>query len=258
MFDETAIQKLIEDVAARRVSVDDCLAKLRSMPFEADDHAMLDHHRAIRCGLAEVVFCPGKSEKQVAEILQRLCKHHDRVLATRATVAQYEAARALTPDLRYHELAKAIWLDRSPQDKKPGIVIAAAGTVDLGVAEEAALTAELMGNAVERVHDVGVAGLHRLLPHVTSLQQANVIIAVAGMEGALPSVIGGLAGRPVIAVPTSAGYGTSFGGVTALLAMLNSCASGVTVVNIDNGFGAGYAAALINRNCRELTADERG
>ena len=249
MYDEASILKLIESVAAGRVSVDACVAKLRAMPFESGEHATLDHHRAIRSGLAEVVYCPGKSEKQVADILRRLTTHHDRVLATRATVAQYEAAKALVPELKFHELAKAIWLDRSPQPKAPGIVIAAAGTVDLGVAEEAALTAELMGNAVERIYDVGVAGLHRLLPHVATLQKANVIVCVAGMEGALPSVVGGLAGRPVIAVPTSAGYGASFGGIAALLAMLNSCASGVTVVNIDNGFGAGFAAAMINRNC---------
>jgi NCAIR mutase (PurE)-related protein len=249
MFDQASIEKLIRAVAAREVSPEACIEKLRSMPFESSEHSLLDHHRALRCGLAEVVFCPGKTEKQVAEILQRLARHHDRVLATRATAAQYEAAKSLTPELKFHETAKAIWLDRSTEPKSPGVVVAAAGTVDLGVAEEAALTAELMGNAVARIFDVGVAGLHRLLPHVATIQNANVIVAVAGMEGALPSVIGGLAGRPVIAVPTSAGYGASFGGVAALLAMLNSCASGVTVVNIDNGFGAGFAAGLVNQRC---------
>jgi NCAIR mutase (PurE)-related protein len=247
MFDQAAILKLIQAVADGTVSVGACIDKLRSMPFESSDHSMLDHHRALRNGFAEVVFCPGKTETQVAEILERLCRHHDTVLATRATRAQYDAARQLTPELQYHEQARAIWIERSPGPKQPGIVIAAAGTVDLRVAEEAALTAELMGNAVERIYDVGVAGLHRLLPHVSTLQRANAIVAVAGMEGALPSVIGGLAGRPVIAVPTSAGYGAAFGGIAALLAMLNSCASGVTVVNIDNGFGAGFAAALINQ-----------
>lgn len=246
-MNEQSIRALLGMVADGRVSIDAAVDDLRALPFEDMGFATLDHHRGLRWGFPEVVFCPGKTAEQVALICNRLAERSAQVLATRATPAQYEAAQALTPDLQYHSLARAIWLDRNPQRaRKPGVVLCAAGTSDLPVAEEAALTADLMGHAVTRVYDVGVAGLHRLTPHVATLQGANVVIAVAGMEGALASVLGGLVRCPVIAVPTSVGYGASFGGLAALLAMLNSCATGVAVVNIDNGYGAGHLAAVIN------------
>ena len=189
----------------------------------------------------------GKTPEQVAEIAVRLAERADRVLVTRADRATFEATHTALPDVTYHETARAITLDRRPEARQPGVTILCGGTADLPVAEEAAVTAELMGSAVERVFDVGVAGIHRLLDHLPALRDARAIVAVAGMEGALPSVVGGLVAVPVIAVPTSVGYGASFGGIAPLLAMLNACATGVAVVNIDNGFGAGYLAAVINR-----------
>ena len=189
----------------------------------------------------------GKTPEQVAEIAVRLAERADRVLVTRADRTTFEATHAALPDVTYHETARAITLDRRPEARQPGVTILCGGTADLPVAEEAAVTAELMGSAVERVYDVGVAGIHRLLDHLPALRDARAIVAVAGMEGALPSVVGGLVAVPVIAVPTSVGYGASFGGIAPLLAMLNACATGVAVVNIDNGFGAGYLAAVINR-----------
>lgn len=246
-MNEQSLRTLLQAVADGRATLDDAIESLRALPFEDLGFATLDHHRGLRWGFPEVVFCQGKTPDQVAALCARLAERSAQVLATRATPQQYAAAVASTPELRYHETARAIWLDREPaRRRKPGIVLCAAGTSDLPVAEEAALTADLMGHAVTRVIDVGVAGLHRLAPHLTTLQRANVVIAVAGMEGALASVLGGLVRCPVIAVPTSVGYGASFGGLAALLAMLNSCASGVAVVNIDNGFGAGHIAALIN------------
>jgi pyridinium-3,5-biscarboxylic acid mononucleotide synthase len=209
--------------------------------------AKLDHERARRKGFPEVVFCAGKTPAQVAAIVERLCAREPRVLGTRASETQFRAARRRVRGLRYHELARALFLDREPRRRRlPGVVVAAAGTSDLPVAEEAALTLDLMGHAPERIYDVGVAGLHRLVRHLPALRAANVVVVVAGMEGALPSVVGGLVSAPVIAVPTSIGYGASFGGMAALLAMLNSCAPGVAVVNIDNGYGAGHLAASIN------------
>ena len=258
LMNEQSIRTLLRQVADGQTSIDAAVDDLRALPFEDLGFAILDHHRGLRWGFPEVVFCPGKTPEQVAVICSRLAERSAQVLATRATPAQYEAAVALTPDLQYHSLARAIWLDRNPQRvRKPGVVLCAAGTSDLPVAEEAALTADLMGQAVTRVFDVGVAGLHRLTPHVATLQSANVIIAVAGMEGALASVLGGLVRCPVIAVPTSIGYGASFGGLAALLAMLNSCATGVAVVNIDNGYGAGHLAAVINDQSQQPTAPVR-
>ncbi|MDW8317339.1 MAG: nickel pincer cofactor biosynthesis protein LarB [Anaerolineae bacterium] len=246
-MDETRVRDLLAAVADGRTPVEEALQALRRLPYEDLGFALLDTHRSLRAGFPEVIFCAGKTEEQVAAIAARLAEHSPRLLGTRATPAQYEAARRLVPDLRYHETARALWLDREPErPRQPGVVIAAAGTADLPVAEEAALTLDLMGHAAERVYDVGVAGLHRLRPHLATLQAAHVLVVVAGMEGALPSVIGGLVAAPVIAVPTSVGYGASFGGLAALLAMLNSCAPGVAVVNIDNGFGAGVLAARIN------------
>ena len=197
--------------------------------------------------LPEVVLGEGKTPQQVAEIAARLAERADRVLVTRADRTRFEAVQAALPDVIYHETARAITLDRRQEPKQPGVAVLCGGTADLPVAEEAAVTAELMGNAVERVYDVGVAGIHRLLDHLDVLANARALVVVAGMEGALPSVVGGLVAVPVIAVPTSVGYGASFGGIAPLLAMLNACAAGVAVVNIDNGFGAGYLAAVINR-----------
>jgi NCAIR mutase (PurE)-related protein len=248
MWNEQQIRQLLGRVSRGEQTVDEALTSFRSLPYEeAGSFAKLDHHRSLRQGFPEVIFCSGKTVPQVAEIVAKMAQHHPRLLGTRATREQYDAARALVPDVQFHELAKAIYLDREPQRaRKPGIVLVAAGTSDLPVAEECALTLDLMGHAVERTYDVGVAGLHRLLAHVSTIQSASVVIVVAGMEGALPSVIGGLVNAPVIAVPTSVGYGASFGGLAALLGMLNSCAPGLAVVNIDNGYGAAHLAARIN------------
>lgn len=245
--DQESLRQLLAKLAAGEMSVETALDALRSLPFEDLEFAQIDHHRALRWGFSEVVFCAGKTPEQVAGIVEHLAARGPRVLGTRASIEQFEAAHKVVPDLHYHPLARCLWLDRQPENpRKPGVVVVAAGTSDLPVVEEAVLTLELMGHAPHRIVDVGVAGLHRLLPHIPTLQRANVVIVVAGMEGALASVVGGLTDAPVIAVPTSVGYGASFGGVAALLAMLNSCASGVAVVNIDNGYGAGHIAALIN------------
>jgi NCAIR mutase (PurE)-related protein len=246
-MNNTALRRLLAQVADGSVAVDQAMAALRSLPFEQIDGAVIDHHRALRSGFPEVIYCQGKTPAQVAAIAERLAAGSPRILGTRATPAHHAAAQATVPDLQYHELARCIWLDREPERPgHPGVVVAGAGTSDLPVLEEAALTLTLMGHPPTRIVDVGVAGLHRLFPHVVTLQQANVVVVAAGMEGALPSVIGGLTDAPVIAVPTSVGYGASFNGLAALLAMLNSCASGIAVVNIDNGFGAGHTAALVN------------
>lgn len=247
-MDQQGVRALLERVARGDESVEGAVAALRSLPYEDLGFATLDHHRTLRWGFPEVIFCAGKTSEQVATIAARLAERSQRVLGTRASREQYEAARAMLPDLRYHELARCIWLDRDAEaPRHGGVVVVAAGTSDLPVLEEAVLTLELMGHSPHRIMDVGVAGLHRLLPHIPTIQNANVVIVVAGMEGALASVVGGLTDAPVIAVPTSVGYGASFGGLAALLAMLNSCASGVAVVNIDNGYGAGHMAALINQ-----------
>lgn len=218
------------------------------MPFEDLGFARVDHHRALRCGFPEVIFCTGKTAEQVASIAERIVASGNDLLATRATPAMHEAVTARCPSAVYHEAARAIVVQDDWQDQGIGdVLVVSAGTSDISVAEEAAVTARVLGNRVERVFDVGVAGIHRLFAHREAIMNASVLIVVAGMEGALPSVVGGMVSRPVIAVPTSVGYGASFNGLAALLAMLNSCASGVTVVNIDGGFNAGYAAGLINR-----------
>jgi NCAIR mutase (PurE)-related protein len=220
---------------------------LRQLPFEDLGFARVDHHRALRQGFPEVVFGAGKAPDQVAAIAERIVAHGHSLLVTRTDTAAYEAVVAKVPGARYHDQARAITLAKEDVSAGVGVIlVAAAGTSDLPVAEEAVVTAELMGNRVDRLYDVGVAGLHRLFAAHDRLQAARVIVVVAGMEGALPSVIGGLVRVPVIAVPTSIGYGASFGGVAALLGMLNSCATGVAVVNIDNGFGAAAMASLIN------------
>lgn len=239
------LKALLQAIAEGRVSPEQALEQLRLLPYESVEFARIDHHRALRKGFPEVVFCTGKTPEQVAEIVARLVPH-GRVLATRATLEQYEAVRQRVPEAVYHPEARAIRVGEFPEaPETPYGVVVSAGTADIPVAEEAALTARMMGVAVRTLYDVGVAGLHRLLEHLPMLMEARAIVVVAGMEGALPSVVGGLVPCPVIAVPTSVGYGAHFGGLAPLLTMLNTCAPGVSVVNIDNGFGAGYCLALI-------------
>ena len=243
-----SIRKLFEEVRKGKLSPDEAVERLRYLPFEDLEFAKVDHHRLLRVGMPEVIFGQAKTPLQVAQIFTRLAKHAGNVLATRATQAQFAAVKKKVPKAEYRERARAIVLRRDNQKHGKGtIAVVSAGTSDIPVAEEAAVTAEVMGNEVEHLYDVGVAGIHRLFAHRNSLIKARVVIVCAGMEGALPSVIGGLVGVPVIAVPTSVGYGAAFDGLAALLGMMNSCASNVSVVNIDNGFGAGYVASLINR-----------
>jgi NCAIR mutase (PurE)-related protein len=243
------LRLLLDRVRRGGTDVEAALEELRGLPFENLGHfATLDHHRPLRSGIPEVVLGQGKQAEQVVAIARRLAESGDKVLVTRVEPAMAEAVRAEMPELTYHPLPRLLVLGRTPaEEKRPGILIVTAGTADLPVAEEAAMTAELLGNAVERMYDVGVAGIHRLLDQVDRLWQARVIVVVAGMDGVLPSVVGGLVSVPVVAVPTSVGYGASFEGLAALLTMLNSCAPGVGVVNIDNGFGAGCLASSINR-----------
>jgi pyridinium-3,5-biscarboxylic acid mononucleotide synthase len=294
------LRELLEEVKQEQVSVEEALTRLRTLPFEDLGFARPDHHRALRTGFPEVIFCPGKTVSQIIAIAERLTAYAPKILASRADPATADAIQAAFPSTRYHEAARmlvipgtaalptpetnitdtttnetsrqdakmqsqnnAITTDTetienphlpmtlrpdnlTPNRQRGTVLIVAAGTSDFPVAEEAAVTAAEMGSPVERLYDVGVAGLHRLLAQQDKLHAANVLVVVAGMEGALPSVVGGLVARPVIAVPTSVGYGANFGGLSALLTMLNSCASGIAVVNIDNGFGAGYMAHLIN------------
>jgi len=243
-----SIKQLFQQVRSGEVSPDDAVARLRHLPFEDIGFAKVDHHRRLRAGMPEVIFGQGKSPAQVAGIFVRLAKHGGNVLATRADEKQFAAVKKKVRGVEYRELARAIVLERDPTKYGKGMVaVVSAGTSDIPVAEEALVTAELMGNDVQHFYDVGVAGIHRLLANRQALTKARVVIVCAGMEGALPSVVGGLVGVPVIAVPTSIGYGASFKGIAALLGMLNSCASNVSVVNIDNGFGGGYVASLINR-----------
>jgi pyridinium-3,5-biscarboxylic acid mononucleotide synthase len=248
-FDESALRELFAAVQSGAINVDHAVKRLKHLPFEEMDGVTLDHHRSLRKGFGEVIYCAGKTPIQVAEISQRLAARSTRILGTRATPEQYAAARRKVRDLQYDPPARVLWLKRDNNPGLPGVIVIAAGTSDLPVAQEAERTLDIMGHEPVRIRDVGVAGLHRLLSHVKALHDAHVIIAVAGMEGALPSVVAGLVAAPVIAVPTSVGYGASFGGIAALLAMLNSCASGLSVVNIDNGFGAAYMAAMINQQC---------
>ena len=230
------------------LGLDEVLSQLRGLPYQDLDFAKVDHHRSIRKGFPEVVFGEGKTVEQIVSIARAHLLSADRLLITRASAEVYSAVRSEVPDATYEETAAAIVVDRRDRrEQTPGVLVVCAGTADLPVACEAVVTAEIMDCEIERVFDVGVAGIHRLLDHLPALQRARVVVAVAGMDGALPSVVGGLVSAPVIAVPTSIGYGASFDGLAALLAMLNSCAPGVGVVNIDNGFGAGYLAAVINR-----------
>ena len=243
----TEATQLLEKFRAGGVRRDKVLQAFQAAPIADIGFAQVDTHRALRTGFPEVIFGAGKTPEQVAKIAAKLLDHGENVLATRVTPEHARAVKKKFKNAVHHEMARCITIEKKPLPKRAGtIAIACAGTSDLPVAEEAAVTAEIMGNRVERVCDVGVAGVHRLLSRIETLRSANVVIVVAGMEGALPSVVAGLVSKPVIAVPTSIGYGASFGGLAALLGMLNSCGSGVTVVNIDNGFGAGYAASQIN------------
>ncbi len=256
-MDVERLRDMLEKVKNGEMVIDDAISSLRTLPFEDLGFAKLDHHRALRNGFPEVVYCPGKTTPHILEILDKLTQRSYKVLASRATPDVAQAVLAQFNNAEYHEMARmlVVQADRGEQiaiEPKPTtvgtVLVVSAGTADMPVAEEAAVTASEMGSSVERLYDVGVAGIHRLLGHQDQLLSANVLIVVAGMEGALASVVGGLVSRPVIAVPTSVGYGASFHGLSALLTMLNSCATGVGVVNIDNGFGAGYLAHLINRD----------
>jgi len=240
------LKRLLEDVQNGRVGVPSALDSLRTLPFEDVGFASLDHHRALRQGFPEVIFCEGKTPKQVIAIARRLLSKGNRLLATRVDRPIAQALRRLDRRAVYHELARAVVVDGDRGRLEGDVLIVTAGTADIPVAEEAKVTAEVMGSQVTVLYDVGVAGIHRILARHARLLQARVVVVVAGMDGVLKSVVGGLVDCPVVAVPTSRGYGASFGGIAALLGMLNSCASGVVVVNIDNGFGAASVANLIN------------
>jgi len=250
-MDRHDLKKLLDHVAAGRMKPEQAVERLRHMPFEDLGFAKIDHHRALRQGYAEVVFACGKTPAQVATIVKRMLAgrgSRQNVLVTRADAKTFATVKRVARAAKFHPLSGVIAVERSREIRGKGLIlVVTAGTSDIPVAEEALLTAQMMGNRAEALYDVGVAGLHRLLEHKGKLDAARVIICVAGMEGALPSVVGGLVAVPVIAVPTSTGYGASFGGVAALLGMLNSCASNVSVVNIDNGFGAACVASVINR-----------
>ena len=248
-MDSERLVELLEQVRNKRVDVTQALARLRHLPFEDLGFAKIDHHRALRQGFPEVILGQGKDVREIAAIVRAMRRRKSSILLTRVDAQKMAHLRRLRTGLTFHALARAASWSAKPIKivGKGAVLVICAGTSDIPVAEEAAVTATIMGNRVERLFDVGVAGIHRLLENRSRLDAASVLIVVAGMEGALPSVVGGLVGKPVIAVPTSIGYGASFHGLAALLGMLNSCAAGVTVVNIDNGFGAGFAASLINR-----------
>jgi NCAIR mutase (PurE)-related protein len=247
-MDVQSLKILLEKVKNGETGIDEALERLRKLPFEDLGFAKVDHHRAIRNGYPEVIYSEGKTVEQIKEIVKRLMNTGNNIMATRASREVYEGILEITNDVIYYEVPRIVVVKRQEIIISSKLIaVISAGTSDIKVAEEAAVTAETLGNKVNRIYDVGVAGIHRLLAKTDEIMSANVIIVVAGMEGALASVVGGLVDKPVIAVPTSIGYGASFGGIAALLTMLNSCASGVGVVNIDNGFGAGYLASTINK-----------
>jgi NCAIR mutase (PurE)-related protein len=251
-MDAEQLKKLLEQVKAGQIDINEAVNKLRHLPYEELGFARIDHHRQLRRGFAETIYCPGKTPEQVAEIFSRMAEKGSNILVTRATEQVYQAVAKKIPNARYEKDARAIVLEQKKlTPSKNAIPIVTAGTADLPVAAEAKVTCEIMGQKTELICDAGVAGLHRIINSLPKLQNANVIIVIAGMEGALASVVGGLVSCPVIAVPTSVGYGASFEGLAALLTMLNSCAAGVTVVNIDNGFSAGLTATLINKKIEE-------
>lgn len=263
---EKDIKTLLEQVKNAEISIDDAAYAFKDLPYKDMGFANIDNHRALRTGYPEVIFCQGKTSEQIRDIMVELVKKGGNIMGTRATAADYEAVKEALPQAVFYETARIIAVldeetaeringsdqcDSNESDELlsnlPTVAVVTAGTADIPVAEEAAVTAEILGNRVNRIYDVGVAGIHRLFDKLSKIREADVVIAVAGMEGALASVVGGLVDAPVIAVPTSIGYGANLGGISALLSMLNSCANGVAVVNIDNGFGAAYIAAVINR-----------
>jgi NCAIR mutase (PurE)-related protein len=248
MTGKSDIKKLLEQVRDGKISSEDAMKKLSDLPFKDLGHTKIDNHRELRTGYPEVIFCEGKTAEQVRNIMEYMSTQSVNILGTRANKEIYQNVHEALPQAEYNELARTITIKQAEiKPTKTAIAVLTAGTSDMPVAEEAAVTAEIFGNRVERFFDVGVAGIHRLYNNLDRIRQARVIIVIAGMEGALPSIVGGLVDKPIIAVPTSIGYGASFNGLAALLGMLTSCASGVTVVNIDNGFGAAYMASMINK-----------
>jgi NCAIR mutase (PurE)-related protein len=242
------LEKLLVDIRTGTISTEEALEKLRTFPYTDLGYARIDHHREIRTGYPEIIYCAGKTNEQVMGIFKVMVEKENNVIGTRATVEMYDSVRSIIPQAVYFKEARIISVQKEkPEAPESTIAVITAGTSDIPVAEEAAITAELLGNKVIRIYDAGVAGIHRLVDKLPEIRSCAVIIVIAGMEGALASVVGGLVDKPVIAVPTSVGYGASFGGISALLAMLTSCSAGVTVVNIDNGFGAGFSASMINR-----------
>ncbi|MBK5112701.1 MAG: nickel pincer cofactor biosynthesis protein LarB [Candidatus Heimdallarchaeota archaeon] len=248
-MDEKHLESLLKNFKEGKIPLEKVLDRLKELPFEDLGYAKVDHHRALRKGFPEVVYCPSKTLDQIAGIFKSLNERNENILLTRASEEIYNELKKIDESVQYNHQARIVFVERKPRKKIGNLLVICGGTADIPVAEEAALTAELMGSKVERLYDVGVAGIHRLLHYKEKLFEANVIVSVAGMEGALPSVVAGLAACPVIAVPTSVGYGANLGGISALLTMLNSCAPNVSVVNIDNGFGGGLVAALINKQC---------
>lgn len=239
--------EILKKLKEGELSIEEADGMLRRQPFEEMGYAKLDSHRKLRSGFPEVIFCSGKAEQHLLHIVERLYEEDGEVFGTRASARQYEMLKSKYPQIQYDPISKIIKIEKEGKERKGKIAVCTAGTADIPVAEEAAQTAEYFGTNVERIYDIGVAGIHRLLSRLEVIQSANCVIAVAGMEGALPSVIGGLVDKPVIAVPTSVGYGANMNGLSALLTMINSCANGIAVVNIDNGYGAGYIATQINR-----------
>ncbi|NOZ23922.1 MAG: nickel pincer cofactor biosynthesis protein LarB [Planctomycetes bacterium] len=256
-MNKTDLKKILAAVKTGTLSVSGAMERLRLLPFQDLGHARVDLHRELRCGFPEVVLCQGKTTEQILNILDVIVKGGGRALATRAAPEVFDAVLEKHPEAHYNKMARMIVIQKQPPKVSGGLILViTAGTSDIPVAEEARVTAEAMGNRVETLYDAGVAGIHRLLSSHSDLAKANVLVVAAGMEGALASVVGGLVDRPVIAVPTSVGYGASFGGIAALLGMLNSCSANVCVVNIDNGFGAGYVASLINQTGTVRTKKE--
>ena len=242
------VEKLLREVKKGDTSIEEALEVLKNFPYTDLGFARIDHHREMRTGYPEIIYCAGKTIEQVVEIFRVMSEKENNVIGTRANQEMFEAVRSISPDAVYYPLARIISLQKKePSVPDSRIAIITAGTSDIPVAEESAITAELLGNNVLRIYDAGVAGIHRLVDKLPEIRNCRVIVVIAGMEGALASVVGGLVDKPVIAVPTSVGYGANFGGISALLAMLTSCSTGVTVVNIDNGFGAGFAASMINK-----------
>lgn len=240
-------REILEQVKAGKISIDDAEKFFKKQPFEELGYAKLDSHREIRSGFPEVIFCSGKPDKYLVSIYKKMYEANGEAFGTRAGVRQFELVREVIPGISYDEVSHILKIEKEGKERSGKIAVCTAGTADIPVAEEAAQTAEFFGSAVERIYDVGVSGIHRLFSRLDTIQEANCVVAVAGMEGALASVIGGLVSNPVIAVPTSIGYGASMKGLSALLTMVNSCANGIAVVNIDNGYGAGYMATQINR-----------